>query len=284
MTRQSPEIIAVARALQLLNAFSFEKDAYTLTELSERLGFYKSTVHRLVRTLEKWGYLRKEGKQITLGPQVFILGEIYYHSLDLVHLSEPILEDIAKETGETAAVYVRDGLDRLCLCRVQSPQHIRDSVEPGQKLPIYTGASGKLLLAFCEDPSVLESLKSMSLAPLTPKTITDFGTLTDRLQKIRHAGFAISFGERDLSAAAIAVPIWGERQRLYGSLSISGPAARFTEEKQRNLLNVLWKHARNLSSLLGYSGKFWNTGPMIGEANFPSNSNPLRKEKHPWTS
>ena len=184
MTRKDNEIIAVARALQLLNVFSFEKSSYTLTELSECLGFYKSTVHRLVKTLEKWGYLRKDGNLITLGPQVFILGEIYYHSLDLVHLSKPILEDIAGESGETAAVYVRDGLNRLCLCRAQSPQHIRDSVEPGQRLPIYTGASGKLLLAFCQDPSVLRSLESMSLTPLTSKTITDIDTLKEELEKM----------------------------------------------------------------------------------------------------
>lgn len=266
MTRKDNEIIAVARALQLLNTFSFEKSAYTLTELSKRLGFYKSTVHRLVKTLEKWGYLRKDGNLITLGPQVFILGEIYYHSLDLVHLSKPILEEIADESGETAAVYVRDGLNRLCLCRVQSPQHIRDSVEPGQRLPIYTGASGKLLLAFCQDPSVLRSLESMPLNPLTSKTITDMEVLKRELEGIRKAGFASSSGERDLSAAAIAVPIWGERERLYGSLSLSGPASRFSEERFQDLLGILWRHAEKLSSLLGYAGKFWTEGQAESKA------------------
>ena len=281
MARKDNEIIAVARALQLLNVFSFEKSSYTLTELSECLGFYKSTVHRLVKTLEKWGYLRKDGNLITLGPQVFILGEIYYHSLDLVHLSKPILEDIAGESGETAAVYVRDGLNRLCLCRAQSPQHIRDSVEPGQRLPIYTGASGKLLLAFCQDPSVLRSLESMSLTPLTSKTITDIDTLKEELEKIRQTGFALSFGERDLSAAAIAVPIWGERQRLYGSLSLSGPASRFIEERFQNLLDTLWSHAEKLSSLLGYSGKFWTEARLKSKKHLLHNLNLPRKEFEP---
>ena len=279
MKRKDNDIIAVARALRLLNAFTFEKHAYTLTELSEQLGFYKSTVHRLVKTLENWGYLRKEGNKITLGPQVFVLGEIYYHSLDLVHLAEPILQDIAKDSGETAAVYVRDGLNRLCLCRVQSPQHIRDSVEPGQKLPIYTGASGKLLLAFCQDPSVLKALESSPLSPLTVKTITDRATLFQELDKIRETGFAASFGERDLSAAAIAVPIWGERGRLYGSLSVSGPAARFRSEKLLILLEILWKHAEKLSSLLGYSGKFWEEkNPRLQENSPQHDFAPQRKE------
>ncbi len=231
MKPKEKESIAVSRALQLLNVFSFKKDSFTLTEPSNHLGYYKSTVHRLVKTLERWNYLRKEGNKITLGPQVFILGEIYYHSLDLIRLSEPIL----KESGETAAIYVRDRLDRLCLCRVQSPQHIRHSVEPGQKLPIYTGASGKLLLAFCQDDSILKTLKSTSLTPLTPKTITDFDTLIKELERTRQAGFSISFGERDLPAAAVAIPVWGGQQRLYGSLSNSGPASRFTKEKQHQL-------------------------------------------------
>jgi DNA-binding IclR family transcriptional regulator len=121
----------------------------------------------------------------------------------------------------------------------------------------------------------------MPLSPLTSKTITDISTLVKELDLIHQSGFAISFGERDLSAAAIAVPIWGERQRLYGSLSISGPAVRFTKEKQQHILSGLWKHAKKLSALLGYAGNFWATAHPVQAAISQSNPNPQKKEAHP---
>jgi DNA-binding IclR family transcriptional regulator len=252
------EVQSVSRALKLLNAFTVEKPNYTLQELSQHLGFYKSTILRLANTLIKWGYLRRSNAGIfSLGSQVFILGQVYYTSIDLVKIVEPILKETAAESQETTAVWIIDNFNRLCLTSVPSPQRIRDSNEPGRRVPIHTGASGKVLLAFCKDEAFYKKFKKTSLISLTPKTITAHKKLEEKFEKIRSVGYDVNLGETDENAAAVAVPLWGTDETLLAALTLSGPKMRFTRENRKLFLKILWDKGEQTSALLGYHGNFW---------------------------
>jgi IclR family KDG regulon transcriptional repressor len=258
MNAGKDEVQSVSRALKLLNAFTLQKATYTLQELSQHSGFYKSTILRLANTLIKWGYLRRSNEGVfSLGSQVFILGQVYSSSIDLIKIAEPFLAEIVAESQETASVWIRDNLDRVCLTSVPSPQRIRDSNEPGRRVPVYAGASGRVLLAFCEDGDFSKRFKKVSLLPLTSKTIINHKKLEENLQKIRSIGYGVNLGETDNNAFAVAVPLWGVNEALVGAITLSGPKIRFTKKTRQQLLKILWNKGAQISSLLGYRGDFW---------------------------
>ncbi|WP_395516957.1 IclR family transcriptional regulator [Pseudorhizobium flavum] len=154
------------------------------------------------------------------------LGNIYQSTFRAADIIEPLLAQLVDQTGESAAVYVREGQERLCLFRHDSHQSIRHSARVGDLMPLELGAPGRVILAF------------------TGKT----GTVYD---EIRQKGFYATFGERDPQVASLAVPIFRDGTNLFGSLALTGPPARFTEEAINRNLENLQMAARRLSAAMG---------------------------------
>src|SRR5690606_18457545 len=136
---------------------------------------------------------------------------------------------------ESAAFYVRDGEERVCLYRVASTTHrVLHYVTPGTRFSLTTGASGQVLRAFAD-----------GAADLPPE-----------LQEVRARGLAVSLADRKAETAAIAAPVFGVdpadgQVRLVGALSLAGPASRFTDESIARMSQSLSAEARSLSRALG---------------------------------
>ena len=142
-------VAAVNRALSLLAAFSSQHRCFTLTQLAEQTGLYKSTVLRLAESLESAGYLFRDREGIyTLGPAPLRLAAIYRSSLHPSEFVMPVLRELSSLTGESAAMYTRAGDKRLCAYRISSPRAISDNVQQDELLSLDKGAGGHVLLAF----------------------------------------------------------------------------------------------------------------------------------------
>jgi DNA-binding IclR family transcriptional regulator len=210
---------AVERALAMLDAFAPEAHALTLTELAARAQLYKSTALRLAGSLQRFGYLmRRADGRFALGPSAGRLGLAYRAGFDLGDLIRPELQRLVEATGETASFYVRDGQERVCLYRVNSPHAARHHLDEGVRLPMSAGASARVLAAF-----------------------TGKGQAA-----VRAAGHAISLGERDPHLAAVAVPAFDAAGTFRGALSISGLIARFDKPHRAQALQALLATARRL--------------------------------------
>jgi DNA-binding IclR family transcriptional regulator len=191
-------VAAVERALSLLAAFRDGEEALTLAELAARTGLYKSTILRLLASLERFRCAeRRPDGRWALGPMLFVWGSRYRRSLALEAMLPPALADLAARTGETASFWRREGGHRLCLMRVGSPSPIRDDIHPGALLPLPHGAGGRVLLDFA------------AAGAATPGS------------RIRS-----TFGERNPETAGIAAPVFGADGALLGALAVSGPLAR----------------------------------------------------------
>jgi len=218
---------AVERALTILEAFSDSRPRLSLAELTERTGFYPSTILRLAASLDRFGYLHQdENGYFRLGPTPLRLGVIYRNSFDLASYVRPALARLVEKTGETAAFYIREGDQRICLYRHHSPRLIRHHIEEGMALPMDRGASARVLMAFTGGNEPLH-------------------------EEIRARGFYFSQGERDPETAAIAAPVFGHLQTFIGSLGITGLANRFSEENCERLAALLVDEARLLSRVIG---------------------------------
>jgi len=233
-------VAAVERALTVVDAFTERDHSLTLTELSRRTGFYKSTILRLSESLEKFGYLyRLEDGTFRLGPKPLLLGALYQRHFRTADVVPRALASLVKELGESASFYIRDGERRVCLHRLDSPRAIRDTIHEGDTLPLTVGASGHVLLAFS-------------------------GFVGDRYDAIRESYFSASSGERDTETAAVSAPVFSSNQRLSGALTVSGPRYRMEQMTAQQFLPPLFREARELTRAFGGNPAVFPEASRIG--------------------
>jgi DNA-binding IclR family transcriptional regulator len=221
---------AVSRALALLDAFVVNEHTVSLTELSRRLGMQKSTVLRTARTLARSDYLTQtENGRWRLGPAAGWLGVRYQTSFDVDNIIDSLLRKLSVETGETAAFFVREGDLRTCVARVDRVSLQRVHLRVGEKLPLETGASGRVLLAFSERSNPAH-------------------------EGVRRKGYYISVGERDTRLASIAIPVFGDRRSLFGAICISGETQHLPHDVLLSHLPLLIAAGASLSRALSRVG------------------------------
>lgn len=198
-------VVAVRRAMRILEAFGVDDHSLSLAELSRRTGCHRSTVLRLARTLALDDYLaqRADGTW-RLARAAGWLGTCYQATFNVIEVVQPVLQRLSAATGESATFYVREGNQRICLARVEAPKSIRHHVRIGAGLPLNLGSPGRVLLAFSGEPD-------------------------EPYESVRRAGYMLSLGERDAEVSSISAPVYGQNWSLVGALCISGPISRLTE-------------------------------------------------------
>lgn len=231
-------VIAVTRALSLLETFRVGEATLTLAEMSRRAGMHKTTTLRLARTLALSHYMvQAEDGQWRLGPATGWLGARYQAGFDVNNAVEPVLRELAQLTGESATFYVREGKIRACIARVEGSQAVRHHVRTGERLPLDRGAPGRVILAFS-------------------------GERGEPYESIRKRGYHLSLGEREPEVASVAAPVFGLNWRLLGSMCISGPASRLTAARLEKYAKSVIRAANELSYALAGS-RSADTPPVI---------------------
>lgn len=221
-------VIAVARALSVLRAFSGDESFVSLAELARRTSMHKPTVLRLARTLAADGFLvqRDSDGAWRLGPSAGFLGACYQAQFDVNAIVEPQLMELSKATGESASFYVYENSVRSCLMRVEGPRGIQRHVRSGELLPLNKGSAGRVILA----------------------ALGETGASYDA---IRRTGYSVTEGERSVGAASISAAVYGVRRAVLGSVCVSGPAERLTQEQLESFAPIITQTAAHISWQLG---------------------------------
>ncbi|AIQ27370.1 MULTISPECIES: IclR family transcriptional regulator [Paenibacillus] len=240
---------AVERALDILLCFTQDNDYdLSLTEISAKIGLHKSTVHRLLTTLEEKGFLQRDE-----GTEKYRLGiRIWELSTHLPTLNEPAvlllpaMERLRDRLGETVSLYLRDNLERVRIQAVQSRQAIRRVAQIGARLPLSVGASSKVLAAYAPPEVQVRLLAD----PAWPEAV-DRSQYLEQLKEITRCGYATSFEEREPGAAAVAVPITGRAGGVVAALSLSGPVSRLSRETLEDYAVILGEAAAEMGLMMG---------------------------------
>lgn len=223
---QDGGVIAVTRALQVMEAFRIGERQLPLAELSRRTELHNTTVLRMARTLALSGFMvQNEDGQWRLGPAAGWLGARYQAGFDINNVVEPTLREVALATHESASFYVREGQERACISRVEGPQSVRHHVRIGMRLPLHLGAPGRVILAFSGEPGVV-------------------------YEEIRRRAHHISMGEREPQVSSVAAPVFGLNWKLLGSMCISGPTSRLDQTKLEAFAQTVMDAANRLSYAL----------------------------------
>jgi DNA-binding IclR family transcriptional regulator len=235
---------AVDRALDILLAFQGAERGLTVAELVKRVDLSRPTLYRLLNTLELKGFVASSGdpQRFRLGPSVARLAHSWSTSLKLSDVAEPAMRRVWNATEETVALFIPDGLMRLCAAEIPSPQALSFKRGVGYRERLVVGASGRSILAFMDH---------IDLAAYTEGIDIDIEKCRDELRKIRRRGYAVSRDELIQGAVAIAAPVFDGAERVVGSLAVFGPSVRLSEARVHEFGRLLVREVGDISASLG---------------------------------
>lgn len=252
LTKKTKKLETADRLLQLLECFSLETPEWGVTELSHSMGLYKSVVHRMLVTLENRGYVSQHPvtKKYSLGIKIFELGMVVANRMDLRKIARPFMEELSKNTNETVMLLVAEGLEGICLEKVESSHSIKATSPLGKRVPLYAGATSKTLMAYLPEEKQRLIIEN-GISRLAEKTILDTEGLLNNLKEIREKGYCISISEFTQGSMGIAAPITDYDGEVIASLSVTGPEFRMSPHTQAFLQHVQYSAAlisKNLGS------------------------------------
>jgi IclR family acetate operon transcriptional repressor len=251
-------ISSAEKVLRILKTFSVKDHEVGNLELSEKLGFPRSTVNRLLHVLESSGFVRQnpETKKYMLGRSAADIGRAFSRSLStqLVSIAYPHLDGLRDRIGETVGLEVISGNNTTLVYEAQGPSPVRVSFNVGDRLPFHVAAGAKAILAF-SSPDVIESQLKEKLTRFTPNTITRRKILKSQLEEIRRQGVAFDHGELNSDVHAMGAPIFNHDNKPVAAIVIAAPAYRMQTHIESNGALLLKETAAKISAKLFYSEK-----------------------------
>jgi IclR family acetate operon transcriptional repressor len=241
-SRSPGSVQSVDRALALLEALAGAGTPLGVGEVAERTGLPPGTAHRLLRSLQLRGYVRRDGaRKYSVGTAALQLGDAAQRSL--ARSARPYLTELVDVSGETANLAVLEGDDVVYVAQVPSPHTLRMFAEVGRHVPPHSTAVGKVLLAAQPRDQVLALLRRTGLPRRTPSTITDLDAFEQELDAVRRNGWAADDEEQEVGVRCIAVPV-GSGERVLAAVSLSGPVERFGGGRDPGLVESMQRISR----------------------------------------
>jgi DNA-binding IclR family transcriptional regulator len=250
-----PAFQVLERTFGILEVFTESQPEWSTTGIARELDLPVPTVHRILAALKRLGYVSQhaETRRFRLGVAALSLGERARTLADLRPVAMGPMRQLAEATGETALLTVlTPARDRsVCLERVETPQPLRLSVQPGRQLPLHAGASQKALLAFMPADEI-DRLIVRPLERFCSATITSRPALRRELAAIRARGWSSSYEETNVGVWGIAVPVLSADD-VVCAVGIAGPSPRLTDERVRQDVRLTHEAATVIGRALGLS-------------------------------
>lgn len=247
--KRTATLKTVDKALNAVDFLAVFGGKVGVRELAEYLSIDKSSMHRLLTTLEQHGYVAQDpitGKY-QLGTRVFEVGAVLLNQINLRAAAHAHLERLARETGEGVHLAVESADQCAYVDKIEGEKALRSSSQLGWRQPLHCTALGKVLLAYLPDHRIDHLLRTEELKPLTPYTITDPDRLVAQLSEIRRTGIALDHQEIEVGLCCVAAPIFGTGGQVVGAVSIAGPVQRFGPERLPQLSQLVRRTAKAIS-------------------------------------
>ena len=229
---------SVDSALSVLNLF-FDHETLNTTEIANLLGTNRSSIFRVIATLENRGYLTKdEHSYYRLGLKMFTLGQLAQSRMELNRLMHPYLERLAEETGETSHLIILEGRQAIFTDKVPGSYALKMDTPLGTAYPAHITGGGKAILAF-KDTGFLEDYYSNGdFKKYTDKSVSSASALKKLIADVRKNGYAMDNEEAEIGLTCIAVPVLDERKEPIAAISVSGPTSRIMDAKSTILSSL----------------------------------------------
>ncbi|HPB79527.1 MAG TPA: IclR family transcriptional regulator [Sedimentibacter sp.] len=244
---------SIDRAVAILDCFSEEKKELKLSEISERLGLNKSTVHGIISTLKYHGFISQdeETQKYKLGIRFVQFGDLVINSMNIRNAAVPVIDAVCEKIEETVHVAMLDGLDVVWIEKRECTKSIKTSTKIGARLPAYTTADGKIIICY-QNKDKIKNYLPKRISQYTNNTITNKGEFIKKLEEMKKNGYAIDNEEYVEGLKCVAAPIFDHDGKVRFSLSTTGPAFRMNEERIKELIVIIKEAANEISHRIGY--------------------------------
>ena len=245
--------LILIRGLKLIEFLSDYANGCPLARIAERTGLNKSTAHRMLKSLEAFGYVipantpgsyRLTGKFVAIGHKVF-------SSLNVINVAAPHLEKLNIDTGHTVNLSAREGNNYILIYKLEPTSGVlRTHFYLGQRLILYCSGMGKAYLAHSPD-AFLEKYwreESGEIVRRTPHTIVDINAMRKELARIRRDGVSFDREENELGVICVAAPVFGLHRQVSYAISVTVPASRANRKK----LGAAGRAVRGTAALISH--------------------------------
>lgn len=242
----------VVKSLKVLEALAQSPGDRTLTDLALQCGISKSNVHRLLRTLEECGYVRRNPDTRTYKAtlRLWELGVGVYARLDLRAYAKPHLRELAEVTEETTHLSMFDGEAVLYLDKVDGVHAVRTYVNIGDRAPAYCSSTGKAMLAHLPEETVRRV--GASLKRFTENTVRSPAQLRADLERIRQQGYSETSGEYRAGVLGYATAIRSPSGEVVGAIGVAGPEERMRARDRAATVEAVLAAGRRIETDLGF--------------------------------
>ncbi len=246
-------ILSVAKAMELLQLLSQAGKPVSLTELTQRCGYPKSTVFGLLTTMRSYDVITQmpDGKY-ALGLRLFEYGRQLERSWDISLVARPYMEHLSHLTDASVMLSICEGDSVITLDQVEAQGKLRIVSDVGARLPIYCTSQGKVFLAYRPVPEAEKLLRRQYMIQFTPHTITDIPLLLQEVGQCRENGYAIENGEYKIGLRSISAPIRTVDGEVKYAVGVIGMFRSTYSEEFRSAVEQVCSTAAMISAALGY--------------------------------
>ncbi|KKB33931.1 IclR family transcriptional regulator [Bacillus thermotolerans] len=242
----------VVRSMDILNLFlTYPKLSFN--EIVQVSGIPKTSVYRMVMSLEEMGFLEKDkdGKYV-LGLLFLQFGQLVAERLDIRQVALPVMQKLHEEVGEAVNLIVQKGREAIYIEKLDTKQPVRLYTGVGRRSPLYAGACSRVILSFLPEEEREQYLEEIELHPIASGTITNKEKLRLLLEESQRTGYAVSHSELADHTSAIAAPIFDYKGQIIGGISIAGLSVNYQPEALPSLAEKVKNAALEISRKYGY--------------------------------
>ncbi|HYF95263.1 MAG TPA: IclR family transcriptional regulator [Symbiobacteriaceae bacterium] len=253
-----PLVATLVNGLRILETLAHAgSEGLGVTEVATRLREHKSTVLRLLVTLENEGYVGQDARTLNyyLRTKLFQLGSAGLAGMDLVKVARPHLDRLGALTGEVVHLGVLDEGEVVYIIKVDSQHVINMYSRIGRRSPAHCTGLGKALIAYLPDDQLEQLIRLRGLKQYTPNTISDPAALRAHLAVIRERGVAFDHEEHEPGVRCVSAPVRDHSGAVVAAVSVAAPTLRLTPEQAEALVDTVRATANVISDELGYCPK-----------------------------
>lgn len=243
---------SVAKAVTILNCFSYDNYSLRLKEISKRTGINQATAYRMLNTLKEFNLIEQHNGEYALGRGFLKYEGIVLNSMEIRRIVLPFLEELSRNLQITANLAILDDTEVVFVARAENPYCAYGYFHIGMRRPIHCTAVGKVLT--CKTPEIAKEAFRRGMNRYTKNTITDEVKFFEELEAVRLQGYAVDLEEWSNGINCVAVPLQSIGGDVLAGISISGPTSTYPIEKMREYVPVLLEYAHRISARMGALG------------------------------
>ena len=244
---------SILKATQILELFSAEKPRWSIKEISDALGFPKSTVHNILKTLASEGFVEQTDDDLySVGTRVVMLTKKVRVNIEIRDRAAPLLRRLTDACRESVYLTVPQVDKVLYIYAIESSRRLRARSALGDLAHMHCTGVGKALLSTFSDEEIAALVARAGLPAFTEHTLIDLGALLSDMARTRRRGYSVDQQEHEIGHYCLGAPIYNHQRKAIAACSLSGVDPEIIGNRLPELSQLLLETTEDISRLMGY--------------------------------